>query len=498
MTAYSMVPPQGPPPGSPRARRDRQLKLTVPVSLFFVGGFWAIVLLSCAAGLTGATRFFYTPLAFVIGAFLFVRFPAAYLVHLWWIWFLTPFVRRVVDFKSGWTEFSPIMLAPYVVSLLMLVTVIRFLPRLSQRDMFPFVPILVALSLAYPIGVMNAGFSPASFDVLNWVLPVVMGIHIAFSWRNYEKLKVSTEQAFLMGAAVLGIYGIYQFFFLAPWDAFWMQVVQMESIGRPAPLEVRIFGTLNSPGPYANMLAVSLLIVLGARGRLPFLAGIPAIVALLLSLVRAAWVGFGAGLFIMLAKMDMSRRAKLIAAVVLTVVLSLPLLSVEEVSKTVTTRIESMIGDKAQDDQSFKDRIHFFQTFVEDALSNPVGQGIGATGVATKISNNGKMGELGVIDSGLLEVPFVLGWLGGALYLSGVALLVTATFKRRWSRQDGFVTVAESVALSILVQMVFTNMLTGFIGTLFWSFIGFSIAAERHWASQSSTARSSSRGASAP
>ena len=95
MTAYSMVPPQGPPPGSPRARRDRQLKLTVPVSLFFVGGFWAIVLLSCAAGLTGATRFFYTPLAFVIGAFLFVRFPAAYLVHLWWIWFLTPFVRRV-------------------------------------------------------------------------------------------------------------------------------------------------------------------------------------------------------------------------------------------------------------------------------------------------------------------------------------------------------------------------------------------------------------------
>lgn len=104
----------------PLAGRRRQMKLTVPVSLFFVGGFWAIVLLSCSAGLTGAVRYFYTPLAFTVAAILFARFPAAYLVHVWWLWFLTPFVRRVVDFHSGWTEFSPIMLAPYVASLLMI------------------------------------------------------------------------------------------------------------------------------------------------------------------------------------------------------------------------------------------------------------------------------------------------------------------------------------------------------------------------------------------
>ena len=115
------------------------------------------------------------------------------------------------------------------------------------------------------------------------------------------------------GRSMFGGYGIYQFFFLAPWDAFWMRVVQMDSIGRPAPFEVRIFGTLNSPGPYADMLAASLLVALGASGRLPWLAGMPAVVALLLSLVRAAWVGYAAGLFLLLARMDMSKRAKLIA-----------------------------------------------------------------------------------------------------------------------------------------------------------------------------------------
>ena len=36
--------------------------------------------------------------------------------------------------------------------------------------------------------------------------------------------------------------------------------------------------------------------------------------------------------------------------------------------------------------------------------------------------------------------------------------------------------------------MIFTNTLTGFIGTMFWSFIGFAIAAERHWAAKAAEA----------
>ena len=140
----------------------------------------------------------------------------------------------------------------------------------------------------------------------------------------------------------------------------------------------------------------------------------------------------------LLAKMDMSKRAKLVAAVVLTIVSALPLLSIEQVSTTVTTRLESMVGSGAKEDQSYKDRVHFFQTFIVDALSNPFGMGIGATGVATKFANNGQMGEHGVVDSGLLEVPFVLGWLGGILYVSGVALLV-----RSASRGSGASTTAS-------------------------------------------------------
>ena len=132
--------------------------------------------------MTGPARYFYTPLAFAVAAILFVRFPAAYLVHVWldrsWM-----FVRRVVDFHSGWTEFSPIMLAPYVSSLL------NDRELLSSASCRGSASAICFRSRRFwsewgwrTHRIMNAGFSPATFDALNWFLPVIMGVHVAFSW----------------------------------------------------------------------------------------------------------------------------------------------------------------------------------------------------------------------------------------------------------------------------------------------------------------------------
>ena len=84
-----------------------------------------------------------------------------------------------------------------------------------------------------------------------------------------------------------------------------------------------------------------------------------------------------------------------------------------------------------------------------------------------------------------LTAPVSLFFIGGfwaIVLLSGLALLVSRAFQRRWNRKYGFATVADTVALSILAQMILTNTLAGFIGTLFRRFIGSSTAPERHWA----------------
>ena len=55
---------------------------------------------------------------------------------------------------------------------------------------------------------------------------------------------------------------------------------------------------------------------------------------------------------------------------------------------------------------------------------------MGATGASTKLSSDsGELGKYGSFDSGVMNVPFVLGWPGTLLYLSGVVMLFSRTLR---------------------------------------------------------------------
>ena len=83
--------------------------------------------------------------------------------------------------------------------------------------------------------------------------------------------------------------------------------------------------------------------------------------------------------------------------------------------------------------------------------STLVGQGttprfaIGSTNLATKLSNNGKLGDLGVIDSGIIEVLYVFGWVGSFFYLGGVLLALIAVRHGARRRRDGFDLAAGAI-----------------------------------------------------
>ena len=73
--------------------------------------------------------------------------------------------------------------------------------------------------------------------------------------------------------------------------------------GTPEPLGIRVFSTMNSPGPFANVLLAGLLILLtnenfSAR---PRLRAVGYLSFLLLSLVRSAWIGWFLGLLSLLS-----------------------------------------------------------------------------------------------------------------------------------------------------------------------------------------------------
>jgi hypothetical protein len=90
-------------------------------------------------------------------------------------------------------------------------------------------------------------------------------------------------------------------------------------------------------------------------------------------------------------------------------------------------------------------------------------------GVATKLSDPEARlsAETGVFDSGLLGVPFVLGWLGSAAYLGGIAILL----RRAFTRPAGDLRLAAAARAAIVCgvsQLLFFNALVGVSGVFFW------------------------------
>ena len=74
----------------------------------------------------------------VVGIFLYFRAPLLYMGFSWWLWFLTPLVRRLADYRSGFNDPSPILLAPYLVSLITIITFWQYLPKIHQLGGLPF------------------------------------------------------------------------------------------------------------------------------------------------------------------------------------------------------------------------------------------------------------------------------------------------------------------------------------------------------------------------
>src|SRR6185312_16939805 len=138
-----------------------------------------------------AANLAYVGLAGLAGAFLLERSPVTYSSFSLWLWFVTPFVRRVFDFRHGWNPTNPVLLAPPLVAALSFLTLWRHARELRGRYFVPFLLILGALAYGYSVGAIVAGFIPATYALLTWIAPIMFGVHLALSWRQYVELSAT-------------------------------------------------------------------------------------------------------------------------------------------------------------------------------------------------------------------------------------------------------------------------------------------------------------------
>ncbi|WP_250124087.1 O-antigen ligase family protein [Chroococcidiopsis sp. CCMEE 29] len=432
------------------------------------------------AGAGGILRLGFPLLSLAVGLFLYLRYPVLYIGFTLWIWFLTPWLRRVVDSRSGWDPQGVMLLAPFLVTLVTFITLVQHLPRACRQGGLPFILALSGVFYAFFIGLILNPPLAAARALLDWLTPILFGFHLFVHWRDYPRFSQNIQRAFTWCVLITGIYGVVQYLVAPEWDRFWIIKTELVTNGTPEPLGIRVFSTMNSPGPFANVMIAGLLLLLNSRDPLRIPASVVGYLVFLLSLVRSAWGGFLVGLFTLLASLKARFQMRLIVIILVMAVCIIPLTAIEPFSEIISTRVESLYNIK--DDVSFNERSETYEQKLNIALSNGLGSGMGGI---YSINDKGVLGVI-VLDSGILDMFFTLGWFGAIPYVGGVTLLLLSLFQGNENRFDSFASAARAISVSVFAQLMFGSVMLGLPGLMLWGFLGISMAARRYYQYQHS------------
>jgi hypothetical protein len=432
-------------------------------------GFAALTALLLALHQGRVLELVYPAGALVVAALLFKRSPAHYLSFVVWLFFLTPEVRRLSDYFNGvFSDRSLIMLAPVIAAALCGMNLLTHFRVLMQRRAIPLTLIVLGVFYGYVIGMVGAGIAAASYTLISWLFPVLIAFHILVTWRQYPEYHRTMLKTFVFGGFVIALYGVLQYVSPPPWDAFWLLQSGMISEGVPLPFAMRVSSTMNSSGPFAIAMMACLLMTLAARNKMAFLAGALAVPALIGTMSRSVVGGLSIGLLYLFIMLDGRSRLRLAGGIAVIVVLCSPVAMVDEISEKAIARLSTVT--QLDNDYSYQVRTEIYKHFLSEMTTNIAGQGLGMTGLGSKLSGDGSSNNVD-FDSGLMEVPYVLGWPGTLLYTAGLLMLVVRAFVASFARKsDRFAVAGTAAAFGVMAMMVFVNTLVGSGGMFF--FIG--------------------------
>lgn len=440
-------------------------------------GFALFCVIVLVAGGGGLLRLAYPAVAFLVGLYLYRRDGVRYLSFTLWLWFLTPFVRRLIDYQSGWVDPSPVLLAPLLVTVITGDTFLRHCKGLLRQGGLPFALALAGVAYGTGIGMLRYPPTPAIVvAILNWVVPICFGFYLLANWPDYDHYRKAIERNFVWGTLVMGSYGVWQFIFAPAWDQEWMRNVQYGSFGTPEPFGIRVFSTLNSPGPFGVVMLVGLLLLFVQRGWLRLPAAAAGYAAFLLALVRSAWMGWLVGLTMLLIYLQLRVKIRLLAIIFIVALCVSPLFAYEPFVGMLQSRFQTFTSLKQ--DVSYLARMEGYVQFLGEALADPLGKGVGVMDKEYVIDPDDE--GMGPHDSAILEILLSLGCCGALLYLAGLGLLLRALLRSPETRDDPFATAARAIGLAFYALLVMGSVIIAVSGVIFWGFLGIALAARRY------------------
>ncbi len=450
--------------GAPLVGRDLGRIALVGVAAMVVG---AVATKSVQAAMTVSI------LVLLIAVFLHSRRVG--LVGLWWIWMLTPALRRIIALEGGTPTSDPLSLLPFLATLALAVIELRR-SHMAPRAQLTMQLAAIGFLIGAPMG-LKADPNAFAFTLLAYLSGVSA---IAIGWVDArESGRPSLFRVLAIAGPVLAVYGIAQYFLpLTSWDTNWINTVQLASIGSPEKGHIRIFSLLNSPGTFGLVLAAAIILCFGLRRQLltTFASNLLMMVALALTFVRSAWLSLAVGTIVFAAAQRGKSARRLVGFIAIFLVLVFGVGGSNPATRAFTERITTL-GQLGKD-ESAQARLNVAQE-IPAAVSQPIGKGLGTAGQGLKLE--GGKGENVATDNGYLALLTELGPLGFLLVVWAMVRGVVSGLRGVGGR-DAETRLLRAAVLAALVALVFADaggdILYGITGAIFWYLVGFAISSE--------------------
>lgn len=382
-------------------------------------------------------------------------------------------VRRFVDYQQGFFDpYSPISLTPIVVSGFAALLVFQLYQRKSHRLGRTSRKVirwyLIAIGLAFAVGLVRNRLG-AVYELGGYLAPLgMMGMAMMFSDQP-KVIRRWTLSAALIGVGVAG-YGLWQFYTIPPWDAFWVRAVGFEGyLGTLEPTKMTLFATLPERGPAAMFFAGTLIILLlGPRllGPLRWPAAALVLAAMLFTYSRTTVIH----VTLACAAFPVVSRGKglgIIVVIGLVFVLGGDrLLGFLPNQEFVADRYATL--GAIQDDGSFQGRIKLLGIALGHAATEPLGLGLGSHGLAGRVGGGGGEGD----STGFLVALRTFGWHGFILMVMVLRQLWISSTKVLDERpNDRNTALFRAWFVSGIVVLFSGNWLAG--ASFFWVLGGY-------------------------
>ena len=259
----------------------------------------AFVLFTAVCIFSGATAILrngYIAVSFAVGAFLYFKYPILYVGFTWWMWFVTPFIVRIVDLRSGFDPSRFMLVSQYLVTLIPLHALLVYLPKSLRQGGLPFVMAFLGVFYGSLVGIIKTTPMTVARGIFDWLPPIVFAFFLFINWREYPRYRQVIQRTFIWGTLVMGVYGVWQFIVAPEWDVYWLIETELKSMGNPAPLELRVWSTMASPAPFSGVMMAALLLLLTLVHYLNIPATAVGYLSFLLTSVRTLWGAWLIGL----------------------------------------------------------------------------------------------------------------------------------------------------------------------------------------------------------